>query len=179
MNNNYKNQFVNIKQQKLDKERTAFSNCRLDMTDVSFEIGKSSYTAKLFGFIVLFAIFFGGRILARQYVGNPNMTFSVGDIIFWCCIGMIAILVIVTFIHEKNKPTISVLGKKIFYNGNCWTSDDISFVRCTKWFERVEVYSNGKKVLTFPWELDNSELFIAWVNKCGITFEDHRMKAFQ
>ena len=178
MNNNYKNQFVNIKQQKLDKERTAFSNCRLDMTDVSFEIGKSSYTAKLFGFIVLFAIFFGVRTIARRYVGNPNMTFSVGDIIFWCCIGMIAILVIVTFIHEKNKPTISVLGKKIFYNGNCWTSDDISCVRCTKWFERVEVYSNGKKVLTFPWELDNSELFIAWVNKCGITFEDHRMKAF-
>ena len=170
---------VNLKQQKLAIEKSAFSDSKADMSDVSFEIGKSSYTAKLFGFIVLFAIFFGVRTIARRYVGNPNMTFSIGDIIFWCCIGMIAILVIVTFIREKNKPTISVLGKKLFYNGNCWTSDDISFVRCTKWFERVEVYSNGKKVLTFPWELDNSELFIAWVNKCGITFEDYRMKAFQ
>ena len=78
------------------------------MSDVNFEIGKSSYTAKIFGFIVLFAIFFGVRIIARQFVGNPDMTFSIGDIIFWCCIGIIAILVIVTFIREKNKPTISV-----------------------------------------------------------------------
>ena len=78
-----------------------------------------------------------------------------------------------------SKPTISVSGKTVFYNGECWTSDEISCVKCTKWLERVEVYSNGKKVLTFPWELDNSELFIAWVNKCGIAFEDYRMKAFQ
>lgn len=178
MNNKY-NQIGNIKRDKLVAEKTAFSNSKEDMSDVSFEIGKNSYTAKLFGFIVLFAIFFGVRIIARRYVGNPDMTFSIGDIIFWCCIGIIAILVIVTFIREKNKPTISVSGKTVFYNGDCWTSDEISYVKCTKWLERVEVYSNGKKVLTFPWELDNSELFIAWVNKCGIAFEDYRMKAFQ
>ena len=173
------NQFLNIKQQKLAKERTAFNNSRSDMSDVSFEIGKSSYTAKVFGLIVLYAVFFGGRILLRQFVGDPDKTFSIGDIIFWCCIGIMAILVIATFIREKNKPTISVSGKTVFYNGDCWTSDEIAYVRCTKWFERIEVYSNGKKVLTFPWELDNSELFIAWVNKCGIVFEDSRMKAFQ
>jgi hypothetical protein len=176
MNNN---QFSNIKQQKLAKERTAFNNCRSDMSDVSFEIGKSSYTAKIFGFIALFAIFFGARIILRQFIGNPDMTFSIGDIIFWSCIGVITVLVIVTFIREKNKPVISVSGKTLFYNGECWSDSDISCVKCTKWFERVEVYSNGKKVLTFPWELDNSELFIAWVHKCGIVFEDSRMQAFQ
>lgn len=176
MNNN---QIWNKKIEKLNTEKTAFKNCGEDMSDVSFEMGKSSYTAKLFGFIVLFALFFGIRIIARRYVGNPDMTFSIVDIIFWCCIGIIAILVIVTFVREKNKPTISVSSKTVFYNGDCWTSDEISYVRCTKWFERVEVYSNGKKVLAFPWELDNSELFIAWVNKCGITFEDNRMKSFQ
>ena len=176
MNNN---QIWNKKIEKLGAEKVAFKNCRTDMSDVNFEIGTSSYTAKLFGFIVLFAIFFGVRIIARQFVGNPDMTFSIGDIIFWCCIGIIAVLVIVTSIHEKNKPTISVSGKTVFYNGDCWTSDEISCVKCTKWFERVEVYSNGKKVLAFPWELDNSELFIAWVNKCGIVFDDKRMKSFQ
>lgn len=119
------------------------------MSDVNFEIGKSSYTAKLFGFIVLFAIFFGVRIIARRYVGNPDMTFSIGDIVFWCFIGIIAVLVIVTSIHEKNKPTISVSGKTVFYNGDCWTSDEISCVKCTKWFERIEVYSNGKKSWLF------------------------------
>lgn len=178
MSNNY-NQFSNKKLEKLATEKTAFKNCREDMSDVSFEIGKSSYTAKLFGFIVLYAIFFGARIIARRYVGNPDMTFSVGDIIFWCFIVLIGILVVVSMIHEKNKPIISVSGKTVFYKGECWTSDEISCVKCTKWLERVEVYSIGKKVLTFPWEMDNSELFIAWVNKCGITFEDHRMKTFQ
>ena len=87
------------------------------MSDVSFEIGKSSYTAKLFGFIVLYAIFFGARIIARRYVGNPDMTFSVGDIIFWCFIVLIGILVVVSMIHEKNKPIISVSGKTVFYKG--------------------------------------------------------------
>ena len=52
------NQFANIKQKKLAKERTAFNNSRSDMSDVSFEIGKSSYTAKVFGIIVLYAVFF-------------------------------------------------------------------------------------------------------------------------
>ena len=176
------NNYIKIENKKIVKlalEKTAFKNSSSDMSDVNFEIGKSSYTAKLFGFIVLFAIFFGVRIIARCYVGNPDITFSIGDIVFWCCIGIIAILVIVTSIREKTKPTISVSGKTVFYNGDCWTSDEISCVKCTKWLERVEVYSNGKKVLTFPWELDNSELFIAWVNKCGIAFEDYRMKAFQ
>jgi len=70
------------------------------------------------------------------------------------------------------------MGKKLFYNGNCWSSDEISHVKCTKWLERVEVYSSGKKVLTFPWEKDNSELFIAWVKKCGIKFEDNRIHLF-
>lgn len=176
MNTN-QNQFGNKRLAKLALENTAFKNCREDMSDINFEIGKSSYTAKIFGFIVLFAIFFGVRITARRYVGNPDMTFSVGDIIFWCFIAAIGILVVVSVIREKNKPTISVSGKTIFYNGNCWTSDEISCVKCGKWFEYIDVYSNGKKIISFPWEKDNSELFIAWTKKCGIPFEDKRKKA--
>lgn len=147
----------------------------VNMSDVSFEIGKSSYTVKIFAAIAAFALVYGIRILTRRYVGNPDMTFSVGDIIFWCFIGLIVILVVVTAFQEKNKPTVSVSGKKLFYNGDCWSSDEITHVKCTKWLERVEVYSGGKKVLSFPWEMDNSELFIAWVKKCGIAFEDNRM----
>jgi hypothetical protein len=175
MNNNY-NQIGNKKLEKLVAENTAFKNCREDMSDVSFEIGKSSYTAKIFGAIAFLAVFYGARILARRYVGNPDMTFSTGDILFWCFIGLIIILVIFTVFKENKRPSISVLGKTLFYNGDCWSSNEISCVKCTKWFERVEVYSGGKKVLTFPWEMDNSELFIAWVKKCGIAFEDNRMK---
>ena len=110
---------VNLKQQKLAKERTAFNKCRADMSDVSFEIGKNSYTAKLFGFIVLFAIFFGVRIIARRFVGNPDMTFSIGDIIFWCCIGIIAVLVIVTSLREKNKQTVRKLRKSLSKGREC------------------------------------------------------------
>lgn len=172
MNND---QLGNKKLEKIAKENTAFKNCQPDMSDVNFEIGKSSYSVKIFGAIALFAIFFGIRIISRRYVGNLDMAFSIGDIIFWSFIGLIVILVVVTAIQERNKPTISVSGKTLFYNGDCWSSDEISRVKCTKWFERVEVYSGGKKVLSFPWEMDNSELFIAWFKKCGIVFEDNRM----
>ena len=41
--------------------------------------------------------------------------------------------------------------------------------------ETVAVYSAGKKILSFPWSMENSELFIAWVKKCGIVFEDNRI----
>lgn len=172
---NNQNQFGNKRLAKLELESTAFNNCRPDISDVSFEIGKSSYSVKIFGAIVLFALFFGVRIIARRYVGNPDMKLAAGDIVFWCFIGLLLILVIFSIIKESKRPPILVSGKTLFYNSDCWSSDEISYVKCTKWFERVDVYSGEKKVLSFPWEMDNSELFIAWVNKCGIVFEDNRM----
>lgn len=178
MSNNY-NQIGNKKLEKLATEKTAFKNCQPDMSDVNFEIGKSSYTVKIFGAIALFAVFFGIRITARRYVGATDMAASTGDIIFWCFIALIVILVVVSAIRGNKKPTISVSGKRLFYNGDCWSSDEISCVKCTKWLERVEVYSAGKKVLSFPWEMDNSELFIAWVKKCGILFVDSRINFYE
>ena len=169
----------NMKQQKLDKERTAFNDCREDLSDVAFEIGNGSYTTKVFGMIVLFGLIFGGRIFARQLAANPDMTFSFADKIFWICICITAVIVIVSLIREKNKPVISVSGKTLYCGGNYWSSSDISYVKCTKWLEHIEVYSNGRKVLVFSWEQDNSELFIAWLYKCGITFVDDRMKGFR
>lgn len=176
---NNQNQFGNKRLAKLELESTAFNNCRDDMSDVSFEIGKSSYSTKIFGAIALFAVIFGVRIIIRRFVGNPDMTFSSGDTLFWCFIALIIVLVIFTVFKESKRPPISVSGKTLFYNGDCWKTNEISCVKCTKWFERVEVYSNGKKVVSFPWEMDNSELFIAWVKKCGIVFEDYRMKLLQ
>lgn len=176
MNTNL-NQLANKGLEKLALENTAFNNCKDDMSDVHFEIGKSSYTAKIFGAIVLFALFFGGRmLLKKRFAGSSDMASSIGDIIFWCFIGLIAILVVVTFIREKSKPTISVSGKNVYFGAKCVSSDEIQYVKCSKWFQHVEVYSKGKKVLSFPWELDNSELFIAWVKKCGIVFMDNRMR---
>lgn len=164
--------------EKLALENTAFSNCREDMSDVNFEIGKTSYSAKIFLLIVLFALIFGARILLRRRAGNPDLEMSTGDILFWLFIGLIFVLSIIVAITQKNKPTISVLGKTVFFNGNCWISDEIACVKCTKWLNRVEAYSNGKKIVSFPWELDNSELFIAWAKKCGIVFEDNRIKRY-
>lgn len=172
------NELQNKGFEKLARENTAFRDCRKDMSDVNFEIGKSSYTAKAFLVIVLAVPVFGGRILLRRYAGNPDRGMSTLDVFFWIFIGIILVLSIILAVAQKSKPTISVSGKTIFYNGSCWTSDEISCVKCSKWLERVEVYSNGKKVISFPWELDNSELLIAWAKKCGIRFDDKRIKRF-
>lgn len=160
---------------KLAAEDTALNDCRSDMSDVNFEIGKSSYSLKIWGMIVVFAVIFGGRILIRRKVGNPDYTMSTMDILFWIFIRCLLIYTIVSAIILSKKPSIAVSGKKIFYNGNCWSSDEISCVKCNKFLEHIEVYSEGKKILSFPWELDNSEIFIAWTKKCGITFEDRRI----
>ena len=119
--NNY--QTGNIKLEKLAKENSAFQNCQPDMSDVNFEIGKSSSTVKIFAAIAAFALIYGIRFFLRRYVGNPNGAMSAGDIVFWCFIGLIIVLVVVTTVKEKNSPTISVMCKQLFYTGNCWSSD--------------------------------------------------------
>ncbi|MBR4023606.1 MAG: hypothetical protein IKI94_13645 [Ruminococcus sp.] len=169
------NKPMNKRLEKLAVENTAFNNCRHDMSDVSFEIGNSSYLLKACGALVLLAVVFGGRFLIRRKAGNPEYTLSTIDILFWIFIGGILIYTIVATIMLKSKPTISVAGKTVFYNGNCWTSDEITCVKCSKFLEVVNVYSYNKKVLSFAWERDNSELFIAWAKKCGIIFEDNRI----
>jgi hypothetical protein len=160
---------------KLFLEKTALKNCRIDMSDVRFELGKSLYSTKIFALIALYAVIFGGRIFARMRIGNPDMQMSVTDILFLIIIGLLLIYTIVSTAIQSRRASISVYGKELFYNGDCWKSDDITCVKCSKFLEIVEVYSNGKKILSFPWELDNSELFIAWVKKCGIKFEDNRV----
>lgn len=167
-------QFRDIRKEKLDAEKTAFRNCREDFSDVSFEIGKSSYTAKAFGAIVLFAVFFGGRIILRRRVGNPEAGTSAVDIGFWVLIAVILVVAVASALMQRVRAGISVSGKTVFCGGNCFTSDEISKVRITRWMERVEIYADGKRVIKFPWELDNSELFIAWARRCGITIEDRR-----
>jgi hypothetical protein len=164
----------NARLTKLAKEKTAFNNCSDDMSDVKFELGKSCYSTKIFAMIVLYAVVFCGRIFLRRHIVNPNMEMPVSDIVFWIFIGVILLYVIISTIMQSRRKSISVNGKKLCYNGGCWTSDDISYVKCTKLLERIEVFSKGKKILSFSWELDNSELFIAWVKKCGIMFDDNR-----
>lgn len=174
MNNN-QNPFGNKKiDAKLALENTAFNNCREDMSDVKFEIGRKSYTIKVFSMIVIFALIFGGRIMLRRRAGNPDFTMSALDTAVWTFIGFIAVCTVIASIMQSLKPSISVSGKTIFYNGNCWTCNEISCVEVTKLLGCVNVYSNGKRIISFLWEKDNSELFIAWAKKCGIVFEDKR-----
>lgn len=52
------------------------------MSDVNFEIGKSSSTVKIFAAIAAFALIYGIRFFLRRYVGNPNGAMSAGDIVF-------------------------------------------------------------------------------------------------
>lgn len=167
-------QFRNIRQEKLDAEKTALNNCRSDLSDVNFAVGQSSYTAKVFAAIALFAIIFGGRIFLRRRIGNPEAGLSAIDIGFWVLIGCILVFAVISAITSRRQSGITVSGKTVFFGGNCWTCDEISHVKITRWLERIEVYSDGKRIIRFPWEMDNSEVFIAWVKKCGITLEDKR-----
>lgn len=167
-------QFRNIRLEKRNAESTALNGCRSDLSDVNFAVGNSSYTAKAFGMIVVFAVVFGGRIFLRRRIGNPEAGLSGIDIGFWILIGCILLVAIISALTQKTRASITVSGKTVFYGGNCYTSDEISLVKVTRWMERVEVYADGKRVIRFPWELDNSEVFIAWTKKCGIAFEDNR-----
>ena len=69
--NNY--QTGNIKLEKLAKENSAFQNCQPDMSDVNFEIGKSSSTVKIFAAIAAFALIYGIRYFLAS---APNQVFT-------------------------------------------------------------------------------------------------------
>lgn len=160
---------------KLALESTAFKNCRGDMSDISFEIGKSSPMLKAMGALVIFSAIFGSRFLLRRKIGNPDHSLSTIDILFWIfIIGILIFTVVCTFLL-KNQPKISVVGKTLFYGENNWTSNEITCVKCSKFTETVSVHSLNNKVVSFAWERENSELFIAWAKKCGIEFEDNRI----
>lgn len=174
MSNNYNNGLAK-RHAKLAAEDTALSRCRSDLSDVRFEIKSGGGSAKIILAAVAFSLIMFLRIFARRKVGNPEHTISAMDMIFFALLGILVILAIVTAIMERKKPNISVSGKTLFYNGSSWTSDEIACVKCSKFLETVAVYSAGKKILSFPWSMENSELFIAWVKKCCIVFEDNRI----
>lgn len=68
--NNY--QMGNIKLEKLAKENSAFQNCQPDMSDVNFEIGKSSSTVKIFAAIAAFALIYGIRFFLTPLCRKPE-----------------------------------------------------------------------------------------------------------
>ena len=174
--NNITNQIYKTREEKLAAENTVLNDCKSDMSDVNFEITENYNSIKLFGFVILFALFWGGRIGLRRIAGNPDYTMSSIDKAFWIFIVCLIIYMIIYAVSKKFSKPITIAGRTVFYNGNCWTSDDISEVECTALSYQIKVYSNGKKVLSFPWERDNSEMFIAWVRKCGINFTDKRKR---
>lgn len=174
--NNITNQIYKTRGEKLTAENTVLNDCKPDMSDVNFEITENYNTIKLFGLVILFALFWGGRIGLRRIVGNPDYTLSPIDKVFGIFIILLIIILVVYAVAKKFSKPIIIAGKTVFYNGNCWTSDDISEVECTALSYQIKVYSNGKKVLSFSWEMNNSEKFIAWVKKCGISFIDKRKR---
>lgn len=160
---------------KIAAEDTALNSCRGDMSDVHFEIKYPAGTYKIIIATAAFFGFFGIRLLSRRSVGNPDFKLSPLDIGFFVLLGLIVVLAIISAILGKKKSNITVSGKSIFYKGSSWTSDEIACVKCSKFFEHISVYSAGRKILSFPWTMENAEIFIAWTKKCGILFEDNRM----
>ena len=85
-----------------------------------------------------------------QYVGKPGKNLSAVDAAFWCLIALMMFFIIFTVIKDSKRPAISVSGKTLSFDGVSLTSYEISRVKCTKLLERIEVYSDGRKVLVFP-----------------------------
>ncbi len=159
--------FLSKKSARLAAENTALDGCREDMSDVCFKVGGSASLNTLKWAVPLIA-FPALRILLRR--GGETRG---ADIILMVMIAFLTIAVAAAAYVSKKKGFITVSGKTVSYNGNCWTDSDISYVVCSS-FGCIEVYADEKKILSFLWETDNAELFIAWVKKCGIAFVDKR-----
>lgn len=162
------------KQQRLAAEKTAFANCNEDMSDVNFQVQGSADSTKavfpIIGAIALFAAFFVIRI-----AHGDSKEIKSGLIFVF---GVIAVLLVICgvymFVTSKH-PVVSVRGKTVTCNGKSWTNTDFSHIECTA-MGKVKVHSKGKVVLSFQWENEGAELFIAWARKLGIVLLDKRMK---
>ncbi len=159
--------FLSKKSARLAAENTALDGCREDMSDVYFKVGGSASLNTLKWSVLLIA-FPAFRIWLRS--GEETRS---TDMALMFVIAVLTIAVTAAAYISKKKGFITVSGKTVSYNGNCWTDSDISYVICSS-FGCIQVYSAEEKILSFLWETDNSELFIAWVKKCGIAFVDKR-----
>lgn len=160
------------RQAKLQTERTAFSNCKEDLSDISFEVKGSSGSVKamlpLIGAMLLFVTYF----IIKYSRGDTKEMASSFTFVFGAFAVMLVIVSVALFVTSK-KPPVIVRGKTVSVGDLSLTSDQISHVECTS-MNQIKIHSKGKKVCVFSWHEDNGELFMAWARKCKIVILDKR-----
>ena len=159
--------------EKRQLEYTALHGVKL--SDVQFTLKNSAAAAQICGMIAGMGILYGGRFFLKQRITHPDAGLSVTDTIFWILMALLLIGGIVILLRSGKQTGISVSGNTLFCGASSWTSDEITGAKCTRWMETISLYAGGKKILSISWSMENSELLIAWINKCGIPFDDNRL----
>ena len=167
------NPFAQKNLQKLSLEKTAFEYTRPDMSDVNFEVGGGSASAGIMLLYIPIVLLLGSRIAIKHFlIGHGSV--SALDIALWVLMAVMTFFSVTYYLVTKYKSKVKVSGKTVSYKGKTWSSDEIDIVKCTR-MSVVKAYSAGKKIISFSWDTNNSELFIAWTKRCGIVFEDKRI----
>lgn len=160
------------RQAKLQTEKTAFANCKEDMSDVSFEVKGSADSVKamlpLLGSFLLFVAYF-----IIKYSRGDSEEMASGFTFVFGVLAITFIIVSIAMFVTGKKPPVIVRGKTLSVGDLSLTSDMISHVECTA-LNQIKVHSKGKKVCVFSWNEDNGELFMAWARKCKIVILDKR-----
>lgn len=168
------NYLNNRKQQKLEAEKTAFSNCKEDLSDVLFEVGGHDASGKATLCILGFVLLFAARFIVKYTFDDLSEMAGALNFVFIVIIVCLAIFGVWFFVTDR-KPPILVNGKSVKQGDKIWTNKDISHVECTS-LNKIKVHSRGKVIFSFSWEVEDSELFLAWARKCGIVILDKRIR---
>lgn len=160
--------------EKRQLEYTALHGVKL--SDVQFTLKNSTAAAQICGMLVGAGVLYGGRFFLKKRIIHPDAGMSVTDILFWILMALLLICGIASLLLSGKQTGISVSGNTLYCGGSSWTSDEITRAKCTKWMEQISLYAGNKRILSVSWSMDNAELLIAWINKCGIPFEDNRME---
>lgn len=162
------------KQQRLAAEKTAFANCKEDMSDVRFDVKGSTASVKellpIIGAIVLFAAFF-----IVKFARGDSQEMKNGLVFVFVVVGILLLICGVSMLVSSKRPAVSVRGKTVSCKDKSWTNAELSHIECTA-MGKIKAHSKGKVVFSFPWETEGAELFLAWAGKLGIVILDKRMK---
>lgn len=160
-----------IQRRKQITERNAFSDTEID--DISFTVGR--WNAHITGFFMIAGaavLMCGWHLLEHLFVHNVRDTSWDATITRIAIIVLISICVLLT-VYQLIRPKMHVRGTGFTCRGELCGFSEIDKLHITAG-NSVQVYVNGKKLVSYSWYETNAEKLIAWARKCSVRIEDER-----
>ena len=169
--NRQQNPAVISRQAKLEREENAFRDTKLE--DIEFVAGVRRMivpaVCSLSGIVVMFC----GKNLLEQLFVHKERDHSADGTVERVLIVIALVACITALLWQLLRPKIGVSGREFYYRKVWHDAHEIEELHITR-SGRVQIILQRKKLCSYAWDEENTELLIAWARKCGVQVRDDR-----